>query len=169
MAYVYARGNKLWLGFHDATGKLQQVASGLDVGDEKKARKVLEKIEARIRAGVKLGEAEEGPVTVRRYVVRWTEERKTNAISCADDDATRIRLHALPMIGDLSMEEVRPRHLRDLIRHLRSSTKLAPRSVRHIYGALHVMFRNAVVDELIDANPCVLKRTDLPKLRDRRP
>ena len=45
------------------------------------------------------------------------------------------------MIGDLSMEEVRPRHLRDLIRHLRSSTKLAPRSVRHIYGALHVMFR----------------------------
>ena len=58
------------------------MASGLDVGDEKKSeQKVLEKIEARIRAGVKLGEAEEGPVTVRRYVVRWTEERrKTNAI-----------------------------------------------------------------------------------------
>ena len=169
MGYVYKRGTKLWLGYFDAKGKLQQVASGLEAGDEKKAKKVLEKIEARVRAGVELGEAEEGPVTVRRYVVRWTEERKLNQIACADDDATRIRLHALPTIGDLKMEEVRPRHIRDLVRHIRANTKLAPRSVRHIYGALHVMFRNATVDELIDVNPCILKRTDLPKLMDKDP
>src|SRR5579883_94410 len=169
MGYVYKRGKKLYLGYFDAAGKLQQVPSGLEVGDEKEARKVLEKIEARVRAGAELGEAEQGPVTVRRYMARWTDERRSQGIACADDDATRIRLHALKFIGDLKMEEVRPRHIRDLVRHLRANSKLAPRSVRHVYGALHVMFRNAVVDELIDVNPCVLKRTDLPKIMDKDP
>ncbi len=169
MGYVYKRGKKLWLGYFDAKGKLQQVNSGLLIGDEKKAKQVLEKIEARVRAGVDAGEAEEGPITVRRYLTRWTEERKSNHVGCADDDATRIRLHALPALGDLKLEEVRPRHIRDLVRDLRANSKLAPRSIRHIYGALHVMFRNACVDELIEVNPCILKRGDLPKLTDKDP
>lgn len=168
MGYLYKRGNKLWLGYHDASGKLQQVNSGLLVGDEKKARAVLEKLEARVRAGLDRGEAE-GPVTVRRYLASWFEERKRDKVASAVDDEARIRLHALAEIGDLKMEEVRPRHIRDLVKKLRVDGELAPRSVRHVYGTLHVMFRNAVVDELIEMNPCVLKRQDLPKLIDKDP
>jgi hypothetical protein len=169
VGYVFARGRRLWVGFHDEKGKLQQQSTGLDLGKKREAKKVLERIEARIRAGIDLGVAEQGPVTVARYVVRWTAERKTQGISSADDDATRLRLHALPMIGDLRLDELRPRHVRDLVRHLRANTKLAPRSIRHVAGALHTMLHNAVVDELIDINPAVLKRHELPKMIDRDP
>ena len=169
MGYVYKRGNSLWIGYHDAKGKLHQVSTGLEVGDEKKARQVLQRIEARIQAGIELGEAESGPLTVARYAARWIEERKARGISAAHDDGTRLRLHVLPTIGELPLEEIRPKHIRDLIKHLRQSTTLAPRSVRHVYGVLHVMFRDATVDELIPTNPCILKRSDLPKLIDKDP
>jgi integrase len=169
MGYVYKRGNSLWIGYHDAQGKLHQVSTGLEVGDEKKARQVLQRIEARIQAGIELGEAESGPLTVARYAERWIEERKARGISAAHDDGARLRLHVLPTIGELPLEEVRPKHIRDLIKHLRQSTTLAPRSVRHVYGVLHVMFRDATVDELTSTNPCVLKRSDLPKLVDKDP
>ena len=69
----------------------------------------------------------------------------------------------------MNLEEVRPRHIRDLIKALRAQGKLAPRTIRHVYGALHTMFRDAQVDELIPANPCILKRGELPKRVDRDP
>jgi len=167
MGYIYKRGSALWLGYRDVNGKLNQVASGLKAGEEKKARQVLQRIEARIGIGLELEEDKSGPVTVARYAARWVEERKSQGISSAHDEGARLRLHALPAIGALPIEEVRPKHIRDLIRQLRAKTKLAPRSVRHVYGALHVMFRDAVVDELIEVNPCALKRTDLPKVADK--
>jgi integrase len=167
MGYVYKRGNSLWIGYHDAKGKLHQVSTGLEVGFEKKARQVLQRIEARIQSGIELGEAESGPLTVERYAVHWAEERRAAGISTAHDDATRLRLHALPHLGKLLLEDVRPKHIRDLIKHLRQTTKLAPRSVRHVYAALRLLFRHAVVDELVPNSPCALKPSDLPKLIDK--
>jgi integrase len=55
------------------------------------------------------------------------------------------------------------------LRVLRSNGKLAPRTVRNVYGVLHTMLKDAVVDELIDSNPCTLKRGDLPKKVDKDP
>jgi integrase len=169
MGYVYARGNKLWLGYHDLQNKLQQVPTEFLVGQEDQARGALAKIEARVKEGVEPDDLVLGPLTVRRYAERWTKERTENGLSSAPDDGTRLRLHALPTIGHLNMEEVRPRHIRDLIKALRAHSKLAPRTVRHVYGALHTMFRDAVVDELILANPCILKRGELPKRIDKDP
>jgi integrase len=169
MGYVYPRGRRLWIGYFDANGKLQQQSTGLPLAKEKEARQVLDRVEARIRAGAAMGEADLGPVTVRRYAEHWTAQREEQGLSSAHDEGTRIELHALPAIGDLKIEDVRPRHIRDLVRNLRAMGALAPRTVRHVYGALHAMFRDAVVDELIGANPCVLKRSDLPKLVDADP
>src|SRR5205823_8723000 len=47
-------------------------------------------------------------------------------------------------------------------------TDLAPRTIRHIYALLHVLFADAVANELIAATPCVLKerRKELPPKRD---
>ncbi len=169
MGYVYARGNRLWLGYWDAAKKLQQVPTGLPLHREAEAHEALGKIMARVKAGESYDEADLGPVTVRRYAARWIKGRSLQGLSCARDDEMRLRLHALPMIGDLKIEEVKPRHIRDAIKHLRASTTLAPRSIRHVYGVLHCLFRDAVVDELIGTNPCVLKRTDLPKIVDKNP
>lgn len=46
---------------------------------------------------------------------------------------------------------------------------MAPRTVRHVYGTLHTMLHDGVVDELISANPCVLRRGELPKKIDQDP
>ena len=168
-AFIYKRGSKLWLCWHDATGKRHQQPSGLEVGDEKKAKEALRKIVARLEVGAQLDEATDGPCTVARYERKWTADRKVQGLTSADDESTRLRLHALPTIGAMPIEEVRPRHIRDLIKALRAEGKLAPRTIRHVYGVLHVLFRDAVVDELIPTNPCILKRGELPKVIDKDP
>jgi hypothetical protein len=90
-------------------------------------------------------------------------QRVSQGLFSAADDHARLRNHALPTIGDMNLDDVRPRHIRDLVKTLRAASKLAPRTIRHVYGALHTMFRDAVVDELIPANPCIMKRGELPK------
>lgn len=49
MGSVYARGNKLWLAFIDYEGKRRLRASGYVVGQEDAARKLLAKVEERVR------------------------------------------------------------------------------------------------------------------------
>jgi integrase len=106
---------------------------------------------------------------VREYAEAWTRQRIEDGLSSAADEGVRLDLHALPVIGSLRMDEVRPRHVRDLVKALRARGELAPRTVRHVYGALHTMFRDAVVDEIIPGNPCILKRGELPKRIDKDP
>jgi len=169
MGYVYARGSRLWIGYWDQSKKLHQKRTDFLLGQETEARAELNKIEAEIKAGADPNAAFVGAITVRRYTERWSKGRTDQGLASAHDDFTRLRLHALPSIGHLDMQDVRPRHIRDLVKLLRARGKLAPRSIRHIYGALHTMFRDAVVDELISANPCILKRGELPRRIDKDP
>jgi integrase len=169
MGYIYQRGERLWIGYWDRAKQLQQQATGLKIGQEPAARDALSKIMARIDAGDDVDEMLIGPINVRRYAEHWTKLRLQQGVASCADDHTRIRLHALPSIGHLLIGDVRPRHIRDLVRSLRAKGRMAPRSIRHVYGALHTMFRDAVVDELITANPCILKRGELPKLIDKDP
>jgi integrase len=68
----------------------------------------------------------------------------------------------------MRLDEIRPRHIRDLVRKLREGS-LAPRTIRNIAGMLHAFFHDALVEELIDSNPCVLKRGELPEKVDKDP
>lgn len=85
----------------------------------------------------------------------------------ASDDLARLRLHILPVLGAMPMEEVRPRHIRDLVLAMRKQDVLAPRSIRHVYATAACMFRTAVADELIPFTPCVLAKGILPKNIDK--
>ena len=76
MGTIYKRGKKLWLGYKNADGKWTYAATGLSVGEEAKAKKLLEKIKAKVDAGVRFGEVDQGPVTVKRFAERWLEERE---------------------------------------------------------------------------------------------
>ncbi len=174
MGSIYKRGSRLWFGYVDATGKQRCVSSGFSVGEETRAKKLLEKIEAKVARERAEGARPDGPLTVRTYVARWIEQRKREGIWSVDDDESRLRIHAVPALGDMLLREVRPRHVQEFVQGLKAKVgtdkkQLAPRTVRHVYGALHTMFETAVADELIDANPCVLKRSALPKKVDKNP
>ncbi len=171
MGTVYPRGTKLWIGFKDETGKWQYEATDYRVGEEDKARKVLTRVEARVKAGIAYGEAQGGPVTVKAYAETWLKARSKRGLSNADTDAGRLK-HVYPVIGHIPIRDVRPRHVQDLVRQLvarlgPTKKDLAPRTVRNIYGVLHTMFEDAIADELIEWNPCKLRRGELPKKIDK--
>jgi site-specific recombinase XerD len=166
---VYARGNVLWIGWYDARGKRHLDPTELQVGQEKDAWKLLDAINRRVEAERRVG-GDTGPLTVARYAeTRWIPERRSSGIRTVRDDEARLRLHALPRIGGLLLTEVRPHHIRDLVRALKAEHKLAPRTMRHVYGLLHRLFEDARTDELVETNPCVLKRGELPRKADKDP
>ena len=174
MGSIYKRGSKLWLGYIDATGKQRCVSSGFPVGEETRAKKLLEKIEAKVAQERADGARPDGPMTVRKYVEQWIEQRKREGHWSVDDDESRLRHHALPVLGDVVLRDVRPRLVQELVQKLKAKVgsdkkQLAPRTVRNVYGVLHAMFECAVADELLDANPCVLKKNALPKKIDKNP
>jgi integrase len=174
MGTVYARGNKLWIGYKDTDGTRKYAPTKFTVGQEPKARKLLDAIERRIQAAATFGEGALGPLTVRSYFERWIEDRRSRNVASAGDDETRLRAHALPELAELVLADVRPTHVRALVRNLKSRVgpgreQLAPRTVRHVYGVLHRMFEDAIADELIDSNPCAIKRGELPAKIDKDP
>jgi integrase len=169
MGSVFARGNKLWLKYKTVAGKWVNKPAKLDVGEERKAHALLKKTEAVIEARLNAGERDEGPLTVRRYGATWIEQRDTHTVK---DDAARLENHVYSVLGDLLLVDVRAREVKSLVDGLIRRMKageIAPRTVRHIYGTLHTMFEQAREDELIDANPCALKKGYLPKKRDKDP
>ncbi|MFT3838963.1 MAG: tyrosine-type recombinase/integrase [Myxococcaceae bacterium] len=167
MGYLYQRGSTLWCGYRDASGRPKQCSTGLRIGQEDAARAQLARLEGGFPAVPTVPSAP--PETVAAYEAQWTTSRMERGVVSADNDSARLRLHAMPQLGHLKLVEVRPRHLRDLVRCLRAKGTFAPRTIRHIYGVLHAMFREAVADELVSTNPCVVSPHELPKAVDKDP
>jgi len=81
-------------------------------------------------------------------------ERRALGVRSIADDESRMKRHILPELGDLDLGEVQSRHVRAFVFKLRTKTlgkgeKLAPRTIRNVYGLLSTMFRDAVAEGLI--------------------
>ena len=178
---VYARWNTLWIRYREADGREVRVSTDLPIGKEREAYAILKEIRARIAAAQAVAREldSDGPVTLAAYAKRWVERRKERGIASARDDGARFRLHINPHringlpFGLMPIADVEPLHIRDLVRDLVGekdpAKKLAPRSIRNLYGMLHTMFIDARMERLIVANPCELPREALPKKRDKDP
>lgn len=59
--------------------------------------------------------------------------------------------------------------MRDLVRTWRANEDMARRTLRKVYGTLHTLFRDAVIEELIDHTPCVLSSKELGPNEDKYP
>jgi integrase len=177
MGTIYTRGTKLWLRIKQPDGKWASESSGFSVGEEDKAKKKMKVIEDSLKAITDFNTItiDEGPVTVTRYAKRWLEGRKKQGIASACDEEGRITNHILPLIGPMLVADVRPRHVRDMVlalrvkKAMRGGDVLAPKTVRHVYAIFRTMMRDAFIDELVDRDPCALKRGVLPKKTDKDP
>jgi integrase len=157
MGSVYRRGRKLWLRFKGPDGKWTQVGTDFLVGQERQARVALEKLEKRITAGLGQGNIG-GPLTVARFVPTWLAERKLQVEDWKGDEA-KLQQHVLPAIGRFRLDQVRPRHLVELMLKLRG--ELAPKTVYNVYSVVCALFRDALLADLVPASPCVLTRRQL--------
>jgi hypothetical protein len=61
-------------------------------------------------------------------------------------------------------DEIRPKHIRELVEPLRERETIGPKTIRNVYGTLRTLFGDAVVDELVVATPCVLPTGALPSV-----
>ena len=130
---VYVRGGMLWLYYRVGPGTWKRHSTNLPVGSEREAKNLLEKIATRIAAGQELGDADLGPVTVTRYAKRWVEERKALGIGSHVDDEIRLRLYILPQLGDMRLDEVRPRDVQRLMKWLYAKgDAIAPRTIGRV-------------------------------------
>ncbi len=159
---VFRRNSKWYIEL--ANGK--QKSTGLEAAPENKpkAEQVLKKVEQQ------LADLEAKGKRIRRRAVRdyfeeWTKSR-TN--STAKDEATRIREHALPHIGDIGLSKLQSSHIRRMVDALKEGP-LAPRSQLHVYQTVKLMLKRAERDDLIDRNPCNLDKTELPRKVDKDP
>jgi integrase len=123
------------------------------------------KLESAKRATVALLDELADLPTVERWAKTWLRDRRA-LVQDADNDATRLRLHVYPVIGHMRLDEVRPRHVDDVVQRLKIAGK-APRTRRNVYSVLKALFRDArIADVLQGADPCILTHRQLGKIRD---
>jgi integrase len=122
--------------------------------------------EARAEAWALVKQHEEAVLTVRAWSVRWLAERRVSGIRDADNDNSRLNLHILPAIGDMALDEVRPKHIVDIVDKLKREGR-APRTVRNVYSVIKALFRDARIQDLCKTDPCILGHRQLGKLRDK--
>ena len=153
-------------------------------GDEDLAQKALNRICRALKERKPFQDAA-GAVTVRSFAKKWLENRPGTS---AADDGQRLRDHVFPAIGDLPIGDVRPKHLLRLIQDLKAKKAtrpgldkdgkpariqtdeaLAPRTIRNCYATLRAMFRDAMIEEVVEATPCVLSDAHLPSAKDKDP
>ena len=94
----------------------------------------------------------DGRVTFRGYADGW-RARQRHREGTATSVEQQLRLHVLPVIGDLPLRAICPSDIDTLIVGL--SDRLAPGTVGVIYGRVAAVFNDAVRDKVIAATPCV--------------
>src|SRR5262249_2205731 len=168
---IFVRGRKLWARFKDASGAWVNKSTPFEVGQESEAARYLARrlanAAAKREADLRAGQSDDGSVQFRTFAGRWLKERRALGVRSISDDESRMKRHILPELGDLDLGDVQSRHVRAFVLKLRTKTrgkgeKLAPRTIRNVYGLLSTMFRDAVAEGLIAATPCVLRRGVLP-------
>jgi integrase len=169
MASVYWHHGKWWARFRDESGRWVSRATPYDATEDKRkavrfADETQRVIDERREAGTM-----SGSMTVARYAEQWSAERAARGVVVAEADLARMQKYALPAIGAVPLNTVRPKHARDIVRQLRAAGELAPRTIVGLFRTLRTMFESAVVDELIEVNPIKAKPGDLPKQRDQDP
>jgi integrase len=123
---------------------------------ERLHREALQLIRARLDAT-----GSTGPVTVEAWSKRWLADRDNRD---RENDEARLRLHVLPKLGGMKLEDVQPRHLAELAREWQAK---APRTRRNIYSVVKALFRDARIAGLLDGpDPCILTHRQLGKIRD---
>ena len=177
MSSTYVRGNMLWLRFKGPDGKWTQASSGFSVGQEREAKAALKKLDLKIGAEREVRDAggspldvalREGPLTVSRWSQAWQSTRE-GVVEDPGSDESRLRLHVLPVIGEMLLDEVRPRHLIALFKTLRAKKTLAPKTLWNVYAVVKALFRDAVLADLIEQTPCILNDVHLGPIVDADP
>lgn len=108
-----------------------------------------------------------GRVSLRDYATRWLEHRPDLRPRTVELYEGELRLHILPVLGDLELAKLSPAIVRDWHAGMLRAGKPGPSTAAKCYRLLHVILNTAVADELILRNPCVIKGAGQEKTPER--
>jgi integrase len=174
MMGVYRRGKVLWIRYAGPTGKVERESTHQN--DARAAEALYKKRKREVAAGTWTPSRVEvaSRMTVAEYAEPWLARQKERGVKTHRNEAQRLRQHVLPLIGKKKLTELKPKDAIALVESLKrlpsaSGGCLSPRSVIYSYSIFARMCRDAVVDEILIATPCVLPSKTLPKKRDKDP
>lgn len=145
MSSVYPKGSVLYFRVK-VDGKWIGVPTDFKVGQEKEAKKLLAKLDARQAAGEALDDGHLGPVTVRRVEKKWIAAREREVPSWKNDESV-MRLHVLPVLGDKLIDEVTAADVLSLVKGWRARTLATAEKLAE--------FRKFAEDGLVDRSAIV--------------
>jgi integrase len=105
-----------------------------------------------------------GRVTLRTFAQRWLETQTFDE-STREAVESRLRVHILPVLGDVELRNLRPSTIQAW---LRSREESAPSYVRVMLANLSAILSAAVEDGLIATNPCASPSVKAPVIEKRR-
>lgn len=171
---VYRRGKILWISYAGPTGKTEREST--HGNDARAAEQLLRKRKRDVRNGTWTpAKAEQlARLTVAEYAEPWLAREKERGVKTHRNEVQRMRDHVLPYIGHRKLVDLKPKDCVALVEQMKRlpSAKggmLSPRSVIYSFSIFKRMCRDAVIDEVIVATPCVLPAKTLPKKRDKNP
>lgn len=160
----FHRGDRIWCRIKDERSKWVNEKTPYVRGQNAQAERY---VKERLQGVSAVKNAVPGSATVAAYLEQWLTDRETRGI--AGRERARFEKHVIPFLGALGMTDVKPVHVRDLVRSLRALSGeevLAPRTIIHIYHHLHNAFRSAVVEQVLTTNPIIVDRVELPRKVD---
>ncbi len=170
---VFYRGTIAWIRYA-ANGEIVREST------HQRDRRVAERKERERRREVVLGtwtpkaRRVDTRQTVAAYAEGWIERQRDRGVKSIRVEEQKMRDHVLPLLGHRVFEDLRPKDVVHFVEQLKrrlaaTGGKLAPRTVRNAYAVFQRMARDAVIDEVIVATPCVLPTKTLPPKQDKDP
>lgn len=144
---VHWHGKQLW----EKSGSSKRQAAQLD----RELKKAVADGSYQPRAGTKAA-------TLWQWFESWLDTRTVRSVK---DEERWIRLHVLPRhwLSKQPIDDIRPRHVDQLVRELKAERKLSDKSIGNVLGVLSVMFRAAHRAEIVSQNPVSLERKVLKR------
>ena len=108
-----------------------------------------------------------GCISLANYASGWLAERPGLRPRTRELYESELRLHILPVLGDLQLRHLSSARVRTWHAEMSKRERPGPTTVAKCYRLLRAILMTAVEDELIVKNPCVLKRAGVEKAPER--
>lgn len=175
--HLYQRGkSKIWYLLYDAplsNGKKRNLRS-VRIGKmskseaDAKKREILSKVDKGVR------DEQAGSTTVEQFLSSWLDATRDRlAPRTAERYASIVKLHVVPVIGNVKLSKLEPEHLRKLYKAVRDKS-LSNQTCLHVHRALHTALQYGIREERILSEnvanrvkaPATEKRERTPLNRD---
>ncbi len=169
--HLYQRGkSKVWYLLYDAplsNGKRRNLRS-VRIGKMSKSEADAKKRE--ILSKVDKGEQHEraGSTSVEQFLDAWLDAtRERLAPRTAERYASIVKLHVVPVVGNVKLSKLEPEHLRKIYRTIHDKG-LSKQTCLHVHRALHTALQYGVREERV-LRENVADRVKAPALEKREP